>query len=62
MKILRIIIIIFVIYFIRRMIQAYKALKLVQRRQEEELRAREKADSEAKQGKVVDADFEVIDR
>lgn len=63
MKLLRFLVIVFIIYFIRRFIQAYQALKVLQAQQEAELKRRnqevQKASTETN-SKVVEADFKVI--
>ena len=64
MKLIRIIIIFFVIYLVRRFYQAYVELKKVQQLQEAELKRRDEEGKEANvdNSKVVDADYKVIDR
>ena len=67
MKLLRLISIFFVIYFIRRFIQAYKAMKYVQ--EENERLQRAQAEQQQQQTRpppppnqeVINADFRVID-
>jgi uncharacterized protein YpmB len=64
MRLLKVIVLIFLVYFIRRFYQMYKYMKQVER---ERLAAEEKAKeaSDIKQakdkGQVVDADFKVMD-
>ena len=64
MKLIRIIIIFFVIYLVRRFYKAYVELKKVQQLQEAELKRRDEEGKEANvdNSKVVDADYKVIDR
>lgn len=63
MKLLRIILIFFAIYLIRRFFQFYKAMKKLQQERDQDTFRREQGPSSGQdEGKVVDADYEVIDR
>ncbi len=63
MKILKLIFVFLVFYFIRRFIQMYRVMKAIQERQVSEGRSRgpnpQRQDSGA--AKVVNADFKIID-
>jgi hypothetical protein len=63
MKLLKIILIFFAIYFIRRLIQAWRVMKQVQQmnaRNEMQRQEQEKEDRKPDE-KVVDAEYKVID-
>lgn len=63
MKLLRFVLIFLVIYFIRRFIQAYQALKITNQAQEAELARRKNEEEQQQKNKhVVDAEFKVMDR
>lgn len=68
MRLLKIIAVIFLIYFIRRFIQMYKVMKRVQeeqqmlrRRQQEQQQYTANQTSPKKHENVINADFKVID-
>ena len=63
MKLLKIIVAVFAIYFIRRFFQLYKAMKGLQEQQEQMMKTRaheEELNKAAKNGDVIEADFKVI--
>ena len=67
MKLLKILLVIFVIYFIRRFIQVYKALAQqrkymedVIRKQQAEAANQQRPQQSQSDGKVVEADFKVL--
>ncbi len=62
MRLLKIILVIFAIYFIRRFIQMYNVMKKIQEEQRNQAAARGPETGAKKQEKtVVDADFKVVD-
>ena len=60
MKLIKIISFFFIIYFVRRFIQLYKAMKKIQNAQAEGKSYKEYT-SEAPKGTVINADFKVVD-
>lgn len=62
MKLLRLILIFFVIYFIRRFFQAYQALKISHQEQAAELNRQKVREQQQSDTKVVDAEYKVVDR
>lgn len=65
MKLLKIIGIIFLIYFIRRFFQMYKVMARIQKEQEELRRNQSQSQSKTSSAKdegVIEADFKVVDR
>ncbi len=64
MRLLKILLVIFLIYFIRRFIQMYRVMKTIRENQEQkdatEAAQPEKA-FERKKDSVIDADFKVVD-
>lgn len=63
MKLLKIILIFFAIYFIRRLIQAWRVMKQVQQMNARNERHRQEQEKEGRKPdeKVVDAEYKVID-
>lgn len=60
MKLLKLLAFIFLIYFIRRFIQMYRALKKIQLQEGQELK-KESYSQETKNSNVVEADYKVVD-
>jgi hypothetical protein len=61
MKILKIIGIVFIIYFVRRFILLYKAMKKIQQTQAEKEQFEKTQNTKSSADKVVEADFKVVD-
>lgn len=61
MKILKIIGIVFIIYFVRRFILLYKAMKKIQQAQADKERFEQAQNTKKDPENVVDADFKVVD-
>ncbi len=62
MRLLKIILVIFAVYFIRRFIQMYRVMKAIQEKQKAEAqKAAENLKTSARNVGVVNADFKVID-
>lgn len=65
MKLLKIILVVFLIYFIRRFIQMYKVVKALQENQAQNQKPTSPEDNQGepqkKNDKVVEADFKVMD-
>ncbi len=60
MKLIKIIFFFFIIYFVRRFIQLYRAMKKIQDSQAQGKTYNE-YNAETKKSKVVDADFKIVD-
>ena len=60
MKLIKIIIFFFILYFVRRFIQLYRAMKKIQESQAEGKTYTEYTQEKTK-SKVVDADFKIVD-
>jgi hypothetical protein len=60
MKLIKIIIFFFIIYFVRRFIQLYRAMKKIQASQAQGKTYNE-YNAEKKKEKVVEADFKIVD-
>ena len=61
MKLFKIVLLFFLIYFIRRFIQMYRTMKAIQQNKDNEPQGPSSAQRPATEGKVVDADFKVVD-
>ncbi|WP_408096465.1 hypothetical protein ACJVC5_15605 [Peredibacter sp. HCB2-198] len=64
MRLLKIIFVFFLIYFIRRFIQMYRTMKQIQDAQlkaHEDLLRRQKTAEQTQAGNVINADFKVVD-
>lgn len=64
MRLLKILLVIFLIYFIRRFIQMYRVMKTIRENQEQkdmDQAARPEKEYEGKKDSVIDADFKVVD-
>ena len=61
MKILKIIAIFFVIYFIRRFIQLYRAMKKIQEAQAAGQTFHKNPSQASPEGNIINADFKVVD-
>ena len=59
MKLLKVIVVIFLFYFIRRFFQMYKVMKAMQERQSAEFQAHAAKEAE-KKGDIIEADFKII--
>ncbi len=64
MKLLRFLIALFIIYFIRRLYQGYVAMKALNEAQAQELakRRQEETQGQGQGSKTVDAEFKVVDK
>lgn len=62
MKLLKLILFFFAIYFIRRFIQFYRAMKATQERNIELEKMMSQKPEEKNSGKTVEAEFKVVDR
>lgn len=60
MKLLKILLFIFAIYFIRRFIQLYRVMKKIQEEQLRQQREESQAKAQSRSGEVVDAEYKVI--
>jgi predicted secreted protein len=61
MKILKVIAIFFVIYFIRRFIQLYRAMKKIQEAQANGQTFHKQSPQTTPEGNIINADFKVVD-
>lgn len=61
MKLVKIILLFVLIYFIRRFIQMYRVLKTIQQNKDNDTDGTATPERPAPDGKVVDADFKVVD-
>ena len=60
MKLIKIIFFFFIIYFVRRFIQLYRAMKKI-RESQEQGKTYNEYNAEKTKSKVVDADFKIVD-
>jgi len=61
MRLLKIILIIFGVYFVRRFIQLYRAMKRIQDERELSMQQELKQRSSTQKGPIIEADFKVVD-